>query len=139
MSGRGKQRKESEDGDEMIQLMINGVAYPETTHDRYKCYTEDLGEDMRMVNSRLITEVRARIVVIEYSYDYFKDALMRTCLRDLRGGADLEVQYLAPEENALQSGVFRCTRKPSPTFAFSVNGSPRWHNISFKLEEVEGR
>lgn len=123
----------------MIQLIINGIEYPESSHDRYKCYKEDLGESMRMISSRLVTEVRATIVVLEYSYDYFKDALMRQCLADLRGRSDLVVQYLDPETGSIKNGIFRCTKKPAPTFAFSVNGEARWHNINFKLEETEGR
>lgn len=123
----------------MIQLMINGAEYPETSHDKYKCYTQDLGEDIRMISSRLVTEVRATIVVIEYSYDYFKDTLMMRCLADLRGNTDLNVMYLDPATNSMQNGVFRCTKKPAPTFAFSVAGQARWHDIDFKLEEVEGR
>ena len=123
----------------MTQLIINGTEYPETSHDKYKCYTEDLGESMRMITGRLVTEVRATIVAIEYSYDYFEDARMRRCLGDLRGREDLDVQYLDPETGTMKSGVFRCTKKPAPTFAFSVAGQARWHNISFTLEEVEGR
>lgn len=122
----------------MTQLIINGTSYPETSRDKYKCYREDLGESMRMISSRLITEVRASIVVVEYSYDYFGDALMRQCLTDLRSREDLTVQYLSPDSDTLVTGVFRCTVKPAPTYAFSVGGAPRWHNISFKLEEVEG-
>lgn len=122
----------------MTQLIINGTEYPEATGDRYKCYPEDLGEDLRMISSRLVTEVRATITVIEYTFDSFEDSLMKTCLKDLRGRADLIVQYLSPEGSTMKTGVFRCTKKPAPAFAFSENGVPRWHNIQFKLEEVEG-
>lgn len=122
----------------MTQLIINGHAYPETSHDKYKCYPQELGETFRMINSRLVTEVRAVVMVIEYSYDYFYDEQMRQCLSDLRGRNDLTVQYLDPESGQMKTSVFRCTVKPSPTYAFSVGGVPRWHNINFTLEEVEG-
>lgn len=122
----------------MTQLIVAGIEYPETSHDRYKCYVEDLGESIRMISSRLVTEVRAQIVVIEYSYDYFGDDLMRVCLQSLRSNADLNVQYLAPDKEGMQTGIFRCTKFPSPTYAFSAGGIARWHNVSFKLEEVTG-
>lgn len=123
----------------MIQLMINGTAYPQASRDRYKCYTKELGESLRMLSSRLVTEVRAAVTIIEYSYDSFDDALMRQCLADLRGRENLRVQYLDAGSDALKSGVFRCVKLPAPSFAFADRGKARWHNIAFQLEEVEGR
>lgn len=122
----------------MTQLIINGTRYPQASRDKYKCYEKELGESQRMINSRLITEIRAYITVIEYNYDYFGNQLMRQCLSDLRSRGDLDVQYLSPTGDTLRQGRFRCTVQPAPTFAFAVGGVPRWHNISFTLEEVEG-
>lgn len=122
----------------MTQLILGGVALPKTSKDKYKCYTKDLGESIRMISSRLVTEVRATIRIIEYSYDYFGDTLMRSCLSMLRSNDGLAVQYISPESDEMQSGTFYCTSLTAPTFAYSIHGEARWHNISFTLEEVEG-
>lgn len=118
----------------MTQLIINGTEYPQASNDKYKCYKKDLGESLRMASGRLVFEKRGQVTVIEYSYDYFGEKLMRRCLADLRSGSELEVSYLSPERNELVSEKFRCTQLPSPSFAFSRGDKELWHNISFTLE-----
>ena len=53
----------------MTQLSINGIDLPETKNGKYKCYEQELGENIRMISGRLVTEVRSSVRVIEYSYD----------------------------------------------------------------------
>ena len=121
----------------MTQLTINQTPYPETSSDRYHCYYEELSKDLRMISGRLVSEVRGRYRVITYQYDALGDRLMRTLLQDLRSRQPLSVTYLAPEQDEMMTGRFRCTAFPKPTIAFSDGGRPRWHNISFTLEEVD--
>ena len=122
----------------MTQLIINGTEYPETSHDKYKCYKKQLGKSMRMASGRMVMEVQATITVLQYSYDYFGDELMRQCLKDLRGGQVLTVDFLPPDSEEMQTGHFFCTALPAPTYAFSVGEAPKWHNVSFTLEEERG-
>lgn len=121
----------------MTQLIINGIPYPETSRDKYKCYEKDLGKFVRMANKRLVFEKSGKITVIEYSYDYFADNdLFKTCLIDLRSGEELEVSYLPPESDTMNTEMFRCTVLPKPTFAFSQLNRAYWHNVGFTLEGV---
>ena len=111
----------------MTQLSINGIDLPETKNGKYKCYEQELGESIRMISGRLVTEVRSSVHVIEYSYDYMGNDLMRRLLTALRSRSDI-----------MQSASFRCTKQPTPQFAFSRDGVGLWNNIAFTLEEVEG-
>ena len=117
----------------MTQLSINGIDLPETKNGKYKCYEQELGENIRMISGRLVTEVRSSVRVIEYSYDYMGNDLMRRLLTALRS-----VQFLDPLSDSMQSASFRCTKQPAPQFAFSRDGVGLWNNIAFTLEEVEG-
>ena len=120
----------------MTQLIINGTPYPEATRDRYRSYTRDVGDTLRMADGSLVTEIAYTVAVIEYNYDYFESELMNTCLADLKTGADLQVMYLPPGGDELVADVFTVTTRPSPLFAFSKQNVPYWHNISFTLESV---
>jgi hypothetical protein len=125
------------------QLIINGTQYPFTSKDKYKAYRQSLSESFRMITGRLITEEQALIWVIEYSYDYFNDALRVQALDALCTNQELNVQFLSPETNLLMDGVFKCIAWPQMSVAFKKRKSGEdkafWHNISFKLEEVYGR
>lgn len=124
----------------MLQLSINGVSYPETSRDRFQIWQEDLGVTIRMAGGNLVKEKRGKVWHISYEYDYFYPALMNRCLADLRSGNELNVSFLM-EDGTYASGLFRASKFPTPTFAFSRdygNGSQGvWHNISFELEGVE--
>lgn len=121
----------------MTQLIINGTEYPKTSNDKYKCYKKEIGKSLRMAAGNMVTEVRGKYTIIEYSYDYFEPDLMKKCLVDLRSGLELNVTYLETGEKELSSGMFRCTNLPEPSFAFSRGDKAYWHNVSFVLEAVE--
>lgn len=124
----------------MVQLVINGTTYPETSRDKYRVWVEDLGQMVRMAGGNLCFEKRGQIYKIAYSYDYFTPFLLNKCLTDLRGGNEVEVSFLLPD-GTMPTAKFRCTSFPTPTFAFSkglgdsVQGY--WHDIAFELEGVE--
>ena len=90
----------------MTQLSINGIDLPETKNGKYKCYEQELGESIRMISGRLVTEVRSSVHVIEYSYDYMGNDLMRRLLTALRSRSDLSVQFLDPLSDSMQSALF---------------------------------
>ena len=124
----------------MTQLIINNTVYPETSNDKYNVWLTDLGTQLRMAAGNLVFEKRGQIYHISYSYDYFTPALMNQCLTDLRSGDELTVSYLLPD-NSMATGLFRCVKFPTPTFAFSKgygdDAQSYWHGISFELEGVE--
>jgi hypothetical protein len=122
----------------MVQLIVNGTTYPEAKHGKYKCYPTDLGEDLRMISGRNVTEIGARIMVIESAYDFIPDPLKTTMLNDLRSRTELEVAYLPDNSNEMQSGTFKCAKLSPPTYAYSKNGIAFWRGLAFTLEGVDG-
>lgn len=121
----------------MTQLIINGVALPETSNDKYQCPREPLGRNLEMISGRMVIEARGKVYQITYSYDYMGDALMRPLLEALRSGGVLDVQFLPDNSAEMQRGKFLVTSLTNPTFAFSKNGKAYWHNIAFTLREVK--
>lgn len=124
----------------MTQLVINGTTYPETSHDRYRVWIEDLGQMLRMAGGNLVFEKRGQVYKISYEYDYLNNFHMNKLMTDLRAGNEVQVGFLLPD-GTMNSGLFRCTKFPSPTFAFSKgfgdDAKGYWHGISFELEGVE--
>lgn len=124
----------------MTQLIINGTTYPETSGDKYNVWIEDLGKMLRMAGGNLVFEKRGQVYKISYAYDYFTQFLLNKCLTDLRAGNEVQVGFLLPD-GTMSSGMFRCVKFPSPTFAFSKgfadDAKGYWHGISFELEGVE--
>lgn len=120
----------------IVQLIINGVEYPRTSQDKYKAYPVDLGESLRMASGKLVFEKRGQIMHIDYSYDYMPSTLRLTCLQALYSGEELDVSFLIPGSEEIQTGTFRCTKFPAPPMAFALGQTPYWHNFTFSLEGV---
>ena len=124
----------------MTQLVINGTTYPETSHDKYHVWIEDLGQMLRMAAGNLTFEKRGQVYKISYEYDYFDEFHMNKCLSDLRSGNEIDVGFLLPD-GTMSSGLFRCVSFPAPKFAFSKRSGDAevgcWHGIAFTLEGVE--
>jgi hypothetical protein len=120
------------------QLIINGIELPFTSRDKYRAYMENIGESARMITGRLVRESRAQIWVIDYSYDYFQDELLRRVFPLLCSNEDLTVDFLTPDSEDRLQMTFACTQYPSLGVAFARGGKTFWHNLSFKLESVEG-
>lgn len=120
----------------MVQLIINGIYLPETKRDKYRCYPETLKSSLDMISGRRVWQVRGTVQKIEYSYDYMGSDLLRSLLKVLRGQAAFTVNYLADDADQLKTGVFTAESIGQPVFAFSADGTPYWHNVSFTLREV---
>ena len=55
----------------MTQLILaDNIYLPQTSHDKYKCYPAQLGEQVDMISGRRVLEVRGWVQMIEYEYDY---------------------------------------------------------------------
>lgn len=122
----------------MIQLILNGqVELPQTSKDKYRCYPADLSQQLDMISGRRVQEERGKVQMIEYSYDYMGNALMRAVLGILRSGTSFPVAYLPDEGDELVTGMFLTESITQPTFAFSRNGVPYWHLFGFTLREVK--
>ena len=122
----------------MIQLILNGqVELPETSRDKYKCYPATLSQQVDMISGRRVLEERGHVQMIEYSYDYMGNELMRSVLGILRGGTSFPVAYLPDEGDTLVTGMFLTESITQPSMAFSKSGIPYWHNFGFTLREVK--
>lgn len=119
-----------------VQLIIDGVALPSTTRDRYQCYPEKLNEQIEMISGRMVEEVRGTVQRIVYSYDDMGDSMCREVLAVLRKRGVKTVSYLPDEGDRLVTSTFLVTSLTPPTLAFYSNGKPRWHNLAFALREV---
>lgn len=120
----------------LVQLILNGIHLPETSNDKYQCWPELLSTQVDMISGRRVFEVRGVVQKISYSYDYMGNDLCRQVLSILRSGAAFPVAYLPDDGDDLVSGVFLTESMTHPTFAFSDDGKPYWHNLSFVLREV---
>lgn len=121
----------------LTQLVVNNTIYlPQTTRDKYRCYPSLLSQQIEMITGRIVQEIRGTVQIIEYSYDYMGNELMRQLNEVLRSGAPFPVAYLPDGTDEMESSIFICTDFPVPEFAFSRYGVPYWHNVAFTLREV---
>lgn len=122
----------------MTQLILNNTIYlPQTSRDKYKCYPAQLGTQVDMISGRRVLEVRGQVQIIEYAYDYMENDLMRQVSAVLRSGQSFLVSYLPDDSDTMTVSTFLTQAFPQPTFAFSRDGVPYWHNVSFTLREVK--
>lgn len=120
----------------MTQLIINGITLPESSRDRYSCWEETLAQNVEMASGRMVREVRGTIYKIKWTYDYMGLSQQTALMTALQSSDALTVSFLVPGESVLQSGTFLMESKTNPTFAFSKDGTPYWHNVGFTLREV---
>lgn len=120
-----------------VQLIINDVLLPTTTHDRYQCYQETLKEQITMISGRMVEEVRGVVQKISYSYDYMGDAKCREVLGVLRSRGPKTVAYLPDDGDELLTSTFLVESITQPTLAFFRDGTAKWHNLAFTLREVK--
>lgn len=125
----------------MVQLTLNGLDFPETSGDKYKCYPKDIGTTLTMASGRLVFEKRGEKTIVEYAYDFpdgIEDGLMRQMLEILRSKQPIDGTVLS-DDGELRTEMFLCTQLAPPSYAFSIGVIPYWHGISFKLEGVNPR
>lgn len=121
----------------ITQLILNNTVYlPYTSRDRYKCYPSELGRSVQMISGRMVTELVGHVQVIEYSYDYMGNDLLRQALAVLRSGQSFPVAYLPDDSDIMTSGTFLTTSITQPSAAFDKRGVLLWHNFGFTLREV---
>lgn len=122
----------------MTQLILNGsIALPYTSWGKYRCYPATLSQQVDMISGRRVQEERGHVQMIEYSYDYMGNDLMRQALAVLRSGKSFPAAYLPDEGDEMASGVFLTESITQPVFAFARGGVPYWHNFAFTLREVK--
>lgn len=122
----------------MTQLILNGLYLPETSRDKYTCPEEPLVVQVEMVSGRMVQEVRGgKVYRPSYAYDYLPDSVYRPLKQILVSGQSFVAEVLPDDSRELVSSTFLVESFTQPTFAFSRDGKPFWHNIAFTLREVK--
>lgn len=117
------------------QIILDTVYLPITSRDKYSCYEKNLSQQVEMISGRVVEELRGKVYVAEYSYDYMGNDMMRKVLAVLRKGGPFNAFVLPDHSDQLVAGRFICTALSNPTIAFFRGGVPYWHNISFTIRE----
>lgn len=120
----------------MTQLVIGGVTLPETSRDKYSCYEELLTKSIEMASGRIVQEVRGKVWIATYSYDYMGNDKLRQVLAVLRSGQYFQTQILPDSSDSMITINAICTDLTPPTYAFSRDGVGLWHNLAFSIREV---
>ena len=76
------------------------IEMPYTSHDKYQCYSEELGQQVEMISGRMVWEIRGRVQIVHYEYDYIPAATWQRIAAILRSGRAFTAEYL-PDERFL--------------------------------------
>ena len=120
-----------------IQLIINQILLPTQTHDRYRCYSTKLSEQLTMIAGNMVEEIRpGQVQLIEYTCDAMDHQTYQNLLAALRSNGPLDVAYLPDDGAELVVSKFLVTSFEPPSLSFFEGTTPVWHNLSFTLREV---
>ena len=108
------------------QLILDGVALPYVSGDRYSAHPATLSRQVEMISGRVVSEERGKVWRIT----------CRAALAVLRAGTPFTAAFLPDNGDELVSAEVLVESLTDPTFAFTSHGVPRWHNVGFTLREV---
>lgn len=120
-----------------IQIIVNEIALPFTSRDKYSCPEVILKEQISMISGRMVEEVRGKVYNPSYSYDYMGNDLCRRVLTALRSRGPLQCAVLPDHGTDLVTGLYLLESLTPPTVAFSRGSEIFWHNLAFTLREVK--
>lgn len=123
----------------MTQLIIDGVALPESQKGGYNAQSTPLSVDVEMASGRLVRELRGNVWNITYKYPLFdtalKNAVIAACERGKRQA--IYCGFLPQESSGeLSYSDFYVTSFSRPHFMWSRDGTPLWADFSVELREV---
>lgn len=121
----------------MIQLIIDGIALPQSSGDKYRCYPAELNQMVTMISGRVVKEIRSHVQMIEWSYDKLEDSVWRALSKKLRSKGPISVAYLPDDSDSLITSNFHVESLTPPSFGFEDDGKAVWHNVAFTLREVK--
>lgn len=120
----------------MTQMILEGMALPETSFDKYACWEDVLSVKVEMITGRMVTEVRGKVWRAKWSYDYLDNGTTRSILSVLRSGSPIQAAVLPDNSDRMISSRFLTESLTPPTFLISDGGEPVWHGLAFTLREV---
>lgn len=121
----------------VTQLILDGVKLPQSSHDRYACWEEDLSVQVDMISGRRVIESRGKVWKASYSFDTLDAGTLRLLLGVLRSGAPFPATVLPDNRDEPVTSTFLVESVTQPTFAFAVDGKAVWHNLAFTIREEE--
>lgn len=120
----------------MTQMILENMALPEASFDKYACWEEYLKVEVEMIEGRMVTEVRALVWKAKCAYDYLDNGTTRRILSVLRSGGPIQAAVLPDNSDRMISGRFLTESLTPPTFLISDGGEPVWHGLAFTIREV---
>lgn len=117
------------------QLILEGIVLPESSHDKFSCWEEDLSVNLTMISGREVIESKGKVWKASYSFDYMGNELLRKVLAVLRSGRPFQAAVLPDDRDEMVSSVFIRESITNPTYAFSRGGVGLWHNLAFTIRE----
>ena len=110
---------------------------PQSSHDRYACWEEDLSVQVDMISGRRVIESRGKVWKASYTFDTLDAGTLRLLLAVLRSGAPFPATVLPDNRDEPVTSIFLVESMTQPTFAFAVDGKAVWHNLGFTIREEE--
>ena len=124
----------------MTQLIIDGIAMPEVSKNKYKAEEVPLSQTVEMISGRMVIEERGKVWMSTSAYNYLYDpegVLLPALLNKLRGSVPFVATFLPDNGTEMLTGTFVVTSITSPSMSFSAGGVPYWTGLSFVLREEE--
>jgi len=121
------------------QIILDGVALPHVSHDRYACWPEELSITKVMAAGNMVKELKepGKVWRVRYQFDYMENETRLQMLEILRRGDSFPAAVLPDNSDEMVVSTFFCVSLTQPTFSFAKNGKGLWHNLAFELREVE--
>lgn len=124
----------------MVQIILDGIALPESQRGGYIADRQPLSVDVEMITGRIVRELRGNVWVIKYQYGYFDDETKNRILTAVEKGRRQAIRcgFLPPDSTeALTYSNFLVTNFTYPEFMWSADGKPLWANFEIELREVQ--
>ena len=118
-------------------LIIDEILVPEPDFDGYHAYEDILREQIPMISSRLVEEVRGKVWRIDYTSERMSDSETRRLLAALRAKGSKTVAFLPDNGDELIPSTFLVESLTPPVLAFFDGTEPVWTGLSFSLREVK--
>lgn len=115
------------------------IELPEALYDLYSCPEEELSSSVEMISGRYVYEIRGMVWKPSISFDYLSPELWKRLDALFKKKQAFRAQFMPDNvsDGTLLTSTFICESITRPKYAFSDDGVPYWHGLSFTLREAE--
>ena len=120
-------------------LTIDGINIEDVQEGGYIAYEQELGTFQRMISGRYIQELRAKVWVVEISYDEIDTQTMFALQNAIRSRRTHDLTFL-PSTGSTEriTSTFLLTTLPQPSLTRWYPGeNPSWSGFTLHFEEAE--